>query len=1252
MSKLRSIIRNRWVLLGIALLLLSVGYYIDKSQEESKSDYANITRTIQSQLQNKEKSIEKLLANDTLLLSCVKAGFNLKSKKLVERRGLILLAYEDTSLVFWSSNLVNPTVIVGNDSNEINVLNAPNGWYLYKKKKVGEYTFVALYNFYRRYQYRNRYLQSSFALEIGVDNTAELSKEPIQEYAPVRSVFGKKLFYIALHPFTPSTLSIPVVVLTLLGLWLFFVFLSNQYEWFLRNNKKVVGTVFFGLVLLAVRLLLIDLKFPSFLQTSQLFDPGVYASSGLFSSLGSLLVSVVLLFVFVFSLYKQSVSAEKANTGELKKVNRSIIFVPAFFALILFTAFIINTIRSLILDSNIPFDVTNIFHFTWFTLIGLLITALLVSIHFFASNLVYMLMARYRLSGRMFFVYSLFSVALYALYQYVDSGVNTTLLIQSPAYAFALLLVLQLSSNLKAPQKTLAFVLVVSVFVALLFYRFSIDKEHEIRKLYAIQLGDSKDIEAENIFTDIEHQIASDPRIFNYFKNAVFSKRDLEKHIKQLYFSGYLSKYDVEIFDYDTLGNFYRENNYYTYEFVDNLYNNFSQSTLSSYFYYILYPSVQYTYIAKYDYCSDVRTMGSLYILLKRKLIQDQSLFTELLSQSGGNNNAPPYRYSYALYQNDRLVNKGGKYSYALDFNIDTVGKEDFIEADGYSHLVKHEPNNIDIIVSKKVDSVLQPLAVFSFLFLMLLLFIAALFVYNSFIMLLRTTYNTYKGRWKPLNRISKFITRLTPLNSMKGMLFSTRIQVTMFTLVSAILLLSGYLFLRYIDYKYTERQRDRMVQKIKSVSGAFENQAQFEMQLMLPTELTAYLNQIGDFYETDINFYDQNGALITSTKNKIFSSGLIARQINPQAYQKLNTENESFFIHDEKIGSLNYVSAYVPILDSKQKAVAYLNVPFFTNEAELNEEISAFFVNFVNLYILFFLVAALIAYFITQRVTAPLTLIQNKLSMLSLSSKNEVIEWKDDDEIGELVSQYNKMIIALEESADRLAESEREGAWREMARQIAHEIKNPLTPMKLSIQHLQRAWMAKGDNIDETFKRVTNVLIEQIDSLSNLASEFSAFAKMPEPVEEELELNDLLQSVAYLYEDTENLLVRFQRAGDDVKVFADKDQLSRVFKNIVTNAIQAIPEEAEGRIVINIAVINGVAKVAIKDNGKGIPVIQGNKVFIPSFSTKTSGMGLGLAISKKIVESFGGKIYFDSEEGNGTIFYVELPVFVENNND
>lgn len=1246
----RALFRKRWVLLLVSVVLLSIAYYIDNFKEKHESNYPELTARLQNHLNRREKYIDKILQNDSLLYSFLKNGFDLENLPQLNRKDLILLIYKDTTLHFWSSNMVDTKAVIHNLPKEISVLSTANGWYLYNAKKLGTFNFVALYPFYTSYQYTNNYLQSHFNKDIKIDNTADIAIKPIEGFTPVRSIYGKKLFYLGLHPYKHNPFSTPVVVLGVIGLWLFFSFLSNQYEWFLDKQKPIWGTVFFAVVLLCVQYLVVGLKFPSFLQATRLFDPQVFAS-GIFPSLGALLVDVALLFIFVFTLSKQ-VGNYFVTSPEvkMKPAYKAVVFTCAFFILVFFTAFIIKTIRSLIIDSNIPFDISNIFTFTWFSFIGLLVTALLVFIHFFASNIVFLLTEKSRLSNAGFLIYGLGAVGLYAIYQQATGDGSWPLLVQASAYAFSLMLVLQLAAGLKLFQKAAAYVLVVSVFVALLFYRFNIDKENEIRKLYSIKLSDAKDIEAESIFLDIEGQIATDPRIFNYFTNAVFSKRDLEKHIKQLYFTGYLSKYDVEVLDYDTLGNYFRENNYYTHEFVNDLFENHSQKTLSNYFYYIVYPSVQYQYIAKYDYCTPHNTLGVMFILLKRKLIQDQSLFTELMSESSNASEQPPYNYSYALYQNNKLVNKGGKYSYTLNLSIDTTRNDEFIKDDEYSHYIKQEPNNTVIVVSKRLDSALQPLAVFSFLFLMLLVFIVLLFIYNGLVMMVRAGLAYYTGKWKPLYRFYRFARWLVPIKRLRGLLFSTRIQITMFSLVSAILLLSGYIFLRYIDFKYTERQQDKMVQKIKSVVSGFENEAQFEMQLMLPAELTAYLNQIGDFYETDINFYDVQGKLIASTKNKIFTSGLQSSQIDPMAYQKLKVGQQSFFIHEEQVGYLKYISAYVPVLDAKQSVIAYLNLPFFTNEAELNEEISAFFVNFVNLYILFFLVAGVVAYIITQRITAPLTLIQNKLSNLSLSSKNEIIEWKNSDEIGELVKQYNKMILALEESANRLAESEREGAWKEMAKQIAHEIKNPLTPMKLSVQHLQRAWMNRGENLDETFRKVTNVLIEQIDSLSNLASEFSAFAKMPAPVMEKLDLNNLIATTAELYEGTENLDIIFTPANTAAYTMGDKDQLSRVFKNIITNAIQAMPDTRKGVIEISISgSILGHWLLTFKDNGKGIDPENANKVFIPSFSTKTSGMGLGLAISKRIIETAGGKIYFQSQPGIGTVFYIELPVLIEN---
>ena len=233
-------------------------------------------------------------------------------------------------------------------------------------------------------------------------------------------------------------------------------------------------------------------------------------------------------------------------------------------------------------------------------------------------------------------------------------------------------------------------------------------------------------------------------------------------------------------------------------------------------------------------------------------------------------------------------------------------------------------------------------------------------------------------------------------------------------------------------------------------------------------------------------------------------------------------------------------------------------------------------------------------------------------------------------------------------DSAEKLAKSEREGAWREMAKQIAHEIKNPLTPMKLSIQHLQRSWSSEKDNLDEIFDRVTGVLVEQIDSLSTLATEFSAFAKMPESKFQELNIYQILQSIVNLYVETPGVTIEYtvsKEIDKEVLINFDKDRLLRIFNNLIKNSIQAIPEDRDGMIEVALQSDNEKVIVTVTDNGVGISEAEQSKIFLPNFSTKSSGMGLGLAIVRKIIEGTGGSIGFNSEEGKGTIFTVIFPL-------
>lgn len=323
---------------------------------------------------------------------------------------------------------------------------------------------------------------------------------------------------------------------------------------------------------------------------------------------------------------------------------------------------------------------------------------------------------------------------------------------------------------------------------------------------------------------------------------------------------------------------------------------------------------------------------------------------------------------------------------------------------------------------------------------------------------------------------------------------------------------------------------------------------------------------------------------------------------------------------------------------------MAYLNLPYFARSNDLKNEISNFIVALLNIYALLIVIALVIGLILTNRITEPLKLIQEKMANIQLGQSNERINYEGNDEIGKLVNEYNRMIIEITESAKRLAESEREDAWREMAKQVAHEIKNPLTPMKLSIQHLQMRWSSfDEEERSERFASFGKNLIQQIDTLSAIASEFSSFAKLPETAFTELNLTDIIISAVDVYNGTYGVEVTFDNPMD-LFTLGDKDQMLRVFNNLIKNAIQAIPDYREGKVKVILEVKEGCKKIIVKDNGKGISKENESRIFVPNFTTKNSGMGLGLAMVQKIIENMNGRIYFESEEGIGTQFIIELP--------
>ena len=266
-------------------------------------------------------------------------------------------------------------------------------------------------------------------------------------------------------------------------------------------------------------------------------------------------------------------------------------------------------------------------------------------------------------------------------------------------------------------------------------------------------------------------------------------------------------------------------------------------------------------------------------------------------------------------------------------------------------------------------------------------------------------------------------------------------------------------------------------------------------------------------------------------------------------------------------------------------------------------------------------------------------------MKKINLEKRNEFIVWNRKDELGDLVAEYNKMISKLDESAVALAKTEREGAWREMARQVAHEIKNPLTPMKLSMQYLQKSIENNAPNVKELTESVAKTLIEQIDHLNHIAGEFSQFANIENLKKEKFDVNEALMTVLHLYSSNNRLEFYQHLLPENVIIEADKTHINRLFTNLILNAIQAMPENSTARITVNEYLHNDNVVISISDNGTGIAVEVQSKIFTPNFTTKTSGTGLGLAMCKRMVEQAKGEIWFETKPGAGTTFFVLLPL-------
>lgn len=759
-----------------------------------------------------------------------------------------------------------------------------------------------------------------------------------------------------------------------------------------------------------------------------------------------------------------------------------------------------------------------------------------------------------------------------------------------------------------------------SLFTAYVVNTQNLRKEQESRKLFAQKVDARQDHVAEYLFKDIEDRISSDKVLEGWYERDKVSAEQIQQYLSMNYFIGYLGKFELTAFSFNADGHSMepaRQQDSLSY--FEKLAEQRGKPTYSENLYYIKDETGRLSYLAMLPIGTSENT---LVLWMTAKFFQSNEGFPELFIGAANTERIEPNEYSVATYRQGELIYEYGSYAYSFSSReLESLANgEEFICSGGYSHLLYHPAEDILVVVSTLQEGRLALLTLFSWIFAFFSLFFA----------------------------INYFLFRFMIGYRMKALNLTRRIQVSVILLVVSSFLLIGTGTLLYIFKKYETDQQRSISEQVNGLWFLLGSNISFQTALshLEPGALKAELNQLVRDLNLDFNLYDEQGQLYYSSQPKIFDQQIVSPRMNPEALYEIRKKGRTQYILPESAGRLKYIAAYSPFTDRSGNLTGFLNLPYFEKQNELNREISGFLSALINIYVLLFAMAVLVTLFISSRITKPLLLIQQKLSGFRMGKRNEPIQYDRNDEIGQLVQEYNRMLVELSASADKLAQSERESAWREMAKQVAHEIKNPLTPMKLSVQHLQRAWEEDKANKKELLDKTTETIIQQIDTLANIATEFSNFAKMPEAILEQLDVSIVLRSALALFRNTPNTKFELDIPDGSLYVHADQDQLMRAFSNLLKNAVQSIPDGREGRINVELSSSpDGYCTIIISDNGVGIADNQRDKIFRPNFTTKSSGMGLGLSMVKNIVEIIGGTIWFTGEYNKGTSFHIRLPL-------
>lgn len=1193
------------------LLIVGLALLFFNSFNSLVSDTKNVIADFNQKLNSKEEAVfeqlEKLVVADSIANLFHQINHNDKFK------GVSFYGFENNQLKFWSNSTI-AFLGLADFKDGSGVVFLKDGFYQYIKQEKATQVYLGLILIKSEYSIQNNYLKSGLHSSFGINHDVEINLEKNPAMTTVNDKNGNYLFSVKIITTNYKSSDWLSIIAYLLGFVLVVWFLFKAA----KQNKKTRKMASFITVLGVMLFYLVSVVFsiPETIYYQKIFSPTIFGHSVLLPSLGHfLMVSLIVLMLAILWVKR---SQDKGQYLLLK----------AIFSMLVVAALNLvfsNWFAGLVNNSNINFDINNLLDLTAYSFIGILIvivlfTSLTVLINSIINDYTSAALKKNQLLA-LFWLISVVAVLIGWFVFEIDWKISSWML--------AAILIFSTSKAIKANfYQSIFLVLLIAATITVGFITLTKQKEQLNQEFLIKKLAKEADPVTEYLFTDLKNRIEADTLLTNQIGNYWDKKDDIDAYVLEKYFTGYWNKYDVFLFlclPEDTLV-IQPENmevscfDFFTekvereavsrYNFNDNIHFLYNKDGVGSYLGNIVLKSADTLF-----------STPTLYIEMLPKLLSNNAGYPELLlNEKEIDVSTSLTKYSFAKYKKGRLVHSSGDCNY----NLELTPKLPFNQAGfyvelttNYQHLYYQSDKNTVVVLSALQKTNFNYITTFSYFFIFCSLFILAV----------------------------GLLVNIEPFNWRIGFTeFSTKIQLFIVASTFLSFVLFGLGTSYYIKKQYEDKNTKSLQEKVQSVVAELNVELAGESTFvnLNPEFITNQLIKYSNIFYADINLYGLNGKLIATSRPEIIERGLISNRMNPMAFDELNQHKKSSYIHEEHIGNMNYLSAYVPFRNNENKVVAYVNLPYFAKQNQLENELSQFFTALINIYALLFLVSIGIAVLFANYISEPVRLIKEKIRALQLGKSNEFIDWKSNDEIGSLVKEYNQKVLELEKSAKLLAQSERESAWREMAKQVAHEIKNPLTPMKLSIQHLERSINDNPADLPERIKRTAKTLVEQIDTLTNIANEFSSFAKMPKANEQELNLVEVIEMVIDLYKKG-GIEINFKNACKTAMLFADKDQLNRMFSNLIKNAIQAIPSDKNGKIDVSLTTDKKHYAIEISDNGLGIPEELHDKIFTPNFTTKTTGMGLGLAMVKNMVENLNGTIGFTTST-EGTTFRIEVP--------